>query len=452
MMVIDIKRAHFYATSIRRVFVQLPPEDPRYGEPGVCAELLQSMYGTRDAAANWEAAYTQVLVQAGFTRGQASPCHFWHEKWDVRVLVHGDDFVAIGPNEGLEKFRGMMEASYECKVESVGPGPEEQKELRVLGRIISYTEDGLRYEADPRHAEAVVEKLGLKDSNPAPTPAAKEACRRGYGGVLRTIRDGTATSEEKAEWQKAAQEEENPEELAAPDVKLYQSMSARLNYLAMDRADVMFSVKELMRKMAKPTEGDLSKLKRVARYLVGTPWMYQEFPWQQRSGELRAYVDSDFAGCQSTRKSTSGGCLLWGSHCLKSWAKTQAIIALSSGEAELAAVVRGSTEVLGMQSILRDFGIEVELQVHSDATAAIGMVKREGLGKVRHLAVADLWVQEKQRLAVIVYGKVDGKHNPADAMTKGVDGDTLQRHMRTMGFRKGTKRHPLAPKLIESRP
>ena len=50
---LDIKRAHFYAKARRPVFVELPAEDPRYGDPEVCGELLYSLYGTRDAAANW---------------------------------------------------------------------------------------------------------------------------------------------------------------------------------------------------------------------------------------------------------------------------------------------------------------------------------------------------------------------------------------------------------------
>ena len=81
---------------------------------------------------------------------------------------------------------------------------------------------------------------------------------------------------------------------------------------------------------------------------------------------------------------------MWGGCLVKIWSKTLSTIALSSGEAELAAVVKGATEALGLQAILEDFGIPVGLHLRSDATAAIGMVKREGLGKVRHLATADL--------------------------------------------------------------
>ena len=65
----DVKRAHFHAKASRRIFIRLPPEDPRHGEPGLCAELKQSMYGTRDAAHNWEREYAATLRSAGFVQG-----------------------------------------------------------------------------------------------------------------------------------------------------------------------------------------------------------------------------------------------------------------------------------------------------------------------------------------------------------------------------------------------
>ena len=115
--------------------------------------------------------------------------------------------------------------------------------------------------------------------------------------------------------------------------------------------------------------------------------------------------------------------------------------------AELAAIVKGSTEALGMKSLLLDFGIHVDVEVNSDASAAIGMVMREGLGKVRHLAVADLWVQGKRDSGEIAYCKINGDSNPADMLTKGVNGEKLQRYMRSLGFRSRHGRHELTPQL-----
>ena len=56
---------NFYAKSIRPTYVRLPAEDERSGEEGLCAKLLMSMYGTRDAATNWSAECTTTLEKAG---------------------------------------------------------------------------------------------------------------------------------------------------------------------------------------------------------------------------------------------------------------------------------------------------------------------------------------------------------------------------------------------------
>ena len=127
------------------------------------------------------------------------------------------------------------------------------------------------------------------------------------------------------------------------------------------------------------------------------------------------------------------------------YSKSQAVIALSSGEAELLSIVKASVEALGLQSLMLDFGIKVELEVRSDATAAIGMVARLGLGKVRHLSVSDLWVQYKARTGEIPYSKVDGSINVSDAMTKAVPGPLLRKHLTAMGIVALTGRSRVAP-------
>ena len=103
MAVVDVKRAHFHARASRRLFIELPKEDARHGEPDLCGELVMSLYGTRDAAFNWEEAYSTYLQDLGFERGKASPCHFFDARRQLRLLVHGDDFVAVGPEGEVDR-------------------------------------------------------------------------------------------------------------------------------------------------------------------------------------------------------------------------------------------------------------------------------------------------------------------------------------------------------------
>ena len=121
MAAIDVKRAHFHAAATRRLFVELPAEDARSGEKDIVGELVMSLYGTRDAAFNWECAYSAYLAKLGFSRGAASPCHFLHASRQLRILVHGDDFVVVGPNGEVDDFIKQMSDQYPCKSEKIGP-------------------------------------------------------------------------------------------------------------------------------------------------------------------------------------------------------------------------------------------------------------------------------------------------------------------------------------------
>ena len=139
---------------------------------------------------------------------------------------------------------------------------------------------------------------------------------------------------------------------------------------------------------------------------------------QQTVRGIDVYTDTDWAGCPKTRKSTSGGSLMLGSHTIKHWSSTQTSVALSSGEAEFAGVIRGAGQGLGYQALLKDLGIEVPLRVWTDSSAAIGICSRQGLGKLRHLDTHTLWIQQAVRLGRVDLRKIDGEVNPADLLTK----------------------------------
>ena len=84
-----------------------------------------------------------------------------------------------------------------------------------------------------------------------------------------------------------------------------------------------------------------------------------------------------------------------GAHTIKTWSSTQHCIAMSSGEAELYALVKGAAHTKGLMSMMADYGISITGTVCTDATAAIGMAHRQGLGKTRHIDVQYLWIQQE---------------------------------------------------------
>ena len=136
-----------------------------------------------------------------------------------------------------------------------------------------------------------------------------------------------------------------------------------------------------------------------------------------------------------------------GSHCLKGYSATQATVALSSVEAELYAMTKGAATALGVISLAADFGISLSGLVHCDASAALGIVNRQGLGKLRHINVRYLWLQEKVKDKELDVVKVPGVDNPADLFTKHLDANAMWKHIKKLGFYSAKGRAATAPKL-----
>ena len=96
------------------------------------------MYGTRDAAQNWEKAYAGIMKEIGFKSGIASPCVFKHDERNMKAVVHGDDFTIIGRSHDLDWLRQKISTRFEVKSRGrLGQGIGDDEEIRILNRIIS---------------------------------------------------------------------------------------------------------------------------------------------------------------------------------------------------------------------------------------------------------------------------------------------------------------------------
>ena len=319
---------------------------------------------------------------------------FYHPSKGLKCMVHGDDFVTAGDRKEAHWFKTELEKRFEIKTKIVGGAQEESREEAVLNLIVRKTEEGWECEADKRHAEILIKAMSMEEGKAV-----------------------TTAGEDAKDWKK----EEEAQPLPKEQVTEYRALAARANYSAADRIDIQYAVKELCRGMANPLVAHRRMLKRLARYLLGKPRVVSKFPRQYDSAELWAYSDSDWAGCEKTGKSTSGGVIMKGEHLLKSWSSTQKSITLSSAEAELVAAVKASTEVLGVVQLAADWGLKLRGRVMVDSSAAIGVAHRRGNGKLRHVRVGDLWIQQKVEEKELEIHKVAGEGNPADLLTKNVD-------------------------------
>ena len=365
MMFIDARKAHLNPKCEKNVYIKLP--DEANGGPGKCGKLVYWLYGFRPAAQAWEELYSGKLEGAGFTRGKASPVVFYHEERDLAAVVHGDDFTFEGEDKDLKWIYEEMKGWFDVKLRGIlGPEEGDDKEVTILGRVVSWKDWGIEYKADPNLRKRLLEQMGFDSSTRALTANGDKEEEKG-----------------------------DEEKLEGDEVTGYRKAAATLNYLSQDTPDVAFGTKEACRGMASPTRGDWRRLKKVVRYLVGRKEVVWRFEWQNENPKWRVYTDSDWAGCQKTRKSSSGGVLMVGKHCVKTWCSTQGARALSSAEAEYYAMVEGVIRGKGLQKMGRELGMvgmdeEVELKVDDkerksgamdvfvDSSAAKGFASKKG--------------------------------------------------------------------------
>lgn len=348
LMFIDVKKAHLNGRCEEPVYVELP-----MGFKGQFARINRWLYGMRKAAVSWEDDFADKLTCEGFQRGQGAPTVFFNPVSGVRLVVHGDDFTFAGIDKELQAIKGKMAQWWDIKDRgTMGGHRKDIKEITILGRRLRWTPDGLEYEADPKHRGDVMAAEGLEeDSKPVAGPATR------------------ATHEE------IPNPENEKEFLDKAGARKFRGATAKLNYLAQDRPDIQYAVKEIAKKMANPEKRDLAMTKRLARYLLGTPRLVWKYGEVEGPTTIEVEVDSDWAGA-SDRTSTSGGMIKLGGVGLKNWSRTQKAKALSSGEAEYYALVTGCAEALGFQSLEADLGWNFPVVLKTDSTAAIGTSSR----------------------------------------------------------------------------
>ena len=154
LMVKNVRRAYFQAKATREFYVELPKEDSECGRGDKVGRLRLCLYGTRDAALNWQETLSERLVNIGYKRGGGFPSVFAHLEKDLWTLVHGDDYFSAGLKESLTCLEEQLKQQYEIMSQQLGhDGEVSVLEGQILNRVVRATSEGFGLEGDPRHAE-----------------------------------------------------------------------------------------------------------------------------------------------------------------------------------------------------------------------------------------------------------------------------------------------------------
>ncbi|GJZ84562.1 hypothetical protein Tco_0649901 [Tanacetum coccineum] len=225
----------------------------------------------------------------------------------------------------------------------------------------------------------------------------------------------------------------------AVDPSHYRGMIGTLLYLTASRPDLQFAICMCARYQARPTEKHLNAVKRIFRYLKGTVHRGLWYP-KDSSFALTAFTNTDHAGCQDTRRSTSGSIQLLGDR-LVSWSsKRQKSAAISSTEAEYIALSGCCAQVLWMRSQLTDYGFGFnKIPMYCDNKSAIALCcNNVQHSRSKHIDIRFHFIKEHVENGVIELYFVNTEYQLADIFTKALGRERIEFLINKLGMRSFT--------------
>ncbi|XP_026429342.1 uncharacterized protein LOC113325364 [Papaver somniferum] len=181
------------------------------------------------------------------------------------------------------------------------------------------------------------------------------------------------------------------------DPSIYRRLIGRLFYLQVTRPDITYSVNYLSQFMQQPCSGHLEAAHRVVRYLKGNV-SNDIFLSATSSLSLAGYTDSDWAGCPTTRRSTTGYFAMLGDSLISWKSKKQQTISLYSAEAEYRALSRFTSELQWLHYLFQDLRITITkpIPVYCDKQAAIHISENPVFHeRTKHIEIDCYFVREK---------------------------------------------------------
>ena len=225
------------------------------------------------------------------------------------------------------------------------------------------------------------------------------------------------------------QTEDRSDELAPKDAFGYRSVVGTCLYLARDRPDLLFTVKELSGAMSRPTCTALQRLRKLVGYLKATPnyCVLLEIPiggqgkWHSTDQFwlLESLSDSDWSSNQPHRRSTSCGVHMLNGSFLLASSRTQRVVSLSSCESELHAMVSTLSDGIFLRRCIQFVcNCEAEHMMYTDSSSGRHLAMRQGTGKVKHVSGKILWIQDAIRDNVFKLSQIPTMWNISDIGTK----------------------------------
>ncbi|GJU57746.1 retrovirus-related pol polyprotein from transposon TNT 1-94 [Tanacetum coccineum] len=399
----DVKTAFLNGNLREEVYVSQPDGFVDKDKPNHVYKLKKALYGLKQAPRAWYDMLSSFLISQDFSKGSVDPTLFIRRdgKELLLVQIYVDDIIfAASTPELCDLFSKIMCSKF--KMSMMG------KISFFLGLQISQSPRGI-FINQSKYALESLKKYGFDSCDPVDTPMVEKS-------KLDEDKEGKAV-----------------------DPSHYRGMIGTLLYLTASRPDLQFAICMCARYQARPTEKHLNAVKRIFRYLKGTVNRGLWYP-KDSSIALTAFADADHAGCQDTRRSTSGSMQFLGDRLISWSSKRQKSAAISSTEAEYIALSGCCAQILWMRSQLTDYGFGFnKIPMYCDNKSVIALCcNNVQHSRSKHIDIRFHFIKEHVENGVIELYFVNTEYQLADIFTKALGRERIEFLINKLGMRSFT--------------
>ncbi|RVX20566.1 Retrovirus-related Pol polyprotein from transposon RE1 [Vitis vinifera] len=394
---LDVNNAFLHGDLHEEIYMSPPPGLRRQGENLVC-HLHKSLYGLKQASRQWFAKFSTAIQAAGFVQSKADYLLFTCRKGKsfTALLIYVDDILITGNDvNAIVALKQFLHSHF--RIKDLG-------DLKYfLGIEVSRSKKGISI-SQRKYTLEILKDGGFLGAKPVNFPMEQNTKLSDSSELLK-------------------------------DPSQYRRLVGRLIYLTITRPDITYSVHVLSRFMHAPRRPHMEAVLRVLRYLKNSPGQGLFFP-SQNDLSLRAFSDSDWAGCPISRRSTTGYCVFLGSSLISWRTKRQKTISLSSVEAEYRAMAGTCCELSWLRSLLKDLRIlhPKPALLYCDNTAALHIAANPVFHeRTRHIEMDCHFIHDKIQNGSVVTKHIASTDQLADVFTKPLGKETFSTMIHKLG-------------------
>jgi hypothetical protein len=392
----DVTCAYLHADPRRKIYMKQPRGHEEPGKEDWLWELLKCLYGDPESGHLWQKLVITTMTSFGFKQLQAdtniySICK--DSKWRIFALIWTDDFIVTGNcNRQSELWKSFIShCNNTFKLNYIGPVSH------ALGLKVQYDqENGTLKVSSPAKIDQLLAREGMQNCNPASTPAIPE-------------------------------HHVKPDDESQQIDEIRSLVGSGIHISRTCRPDLSQATNALARVASDPRQVHIGPKQRYLRYLKGTRDLGITMRrTESKQNPIQVFADSDYAGDECDRKSTSGIIIqLYGFPVIWS-SKKQSCVALSSSEAEYIAMCEAGRSAIWLFRLLKELELPcltdktlLPIPIHEDNKSTISLTRTPAVqGRTKHVEVRYHWIRNKVQEGFIKPCWLTSKRQLADVLSK----------------------------------